>query len=222
MHTHTHFWKGNMTSCTRLPWGWQDVSPRAPAGHEDAHTTITALDRAFAAKDTQVLYMVSGVLLAMIWALIITMYSVTNLQDSKNIVMAVFCLGLDVIAFLYAVRRIWLLKFLMVHPALGMLGQLNRPVTVAVTTGAYDHLLRGEAGIPLTNVFLGMMVACQAVAVVTLTAAAACLVGSNTAIAAGIGLAAASSIAFVASVVCYRKHAGVHLQQLKLQLQTPP
>jgi hypothetical protein len=76
--------------------------------------------------------MVSGVLLAMIWALIITMYSVTNLQDSKNIVMAVFCLGLDVIAFLYAV----LIKFLMVHPALGMLGQLNRPVTVAVT-GAY-------------------------------------------------------------------------------------
>jgi hypothetical protein len=71
-------------------------------------------------------------------------------------------------------------------------------------------------------VFLGMMVACQAVAVVALTAAAACLAGSNTAIAAGIGLAAASSIAFVASVVCYRKHAGVHLQQLKLQLQTPP
>ena len=36
----------------------------------------------------------------------------------------VFCLSLDVIAFVYAVRRSWILKFDMVHPALRILGQV--------------------------------------------------------------------------------------------------
>jgi hypothetical protein len=212
-----------MCACVRLPWSWSDVTGASQTVDPVVQCTITTLDRKFAAKDTQVLYFVSGTLLAMIWALIISMYAVHDLDKSKNAVVAIFCLAMDVIAFLYAVRRIWIIKFLMVHPALGMLGQMqgSNPVASAVTTVGtqYDFLLRRESGVPMTNVFLGMMVACQAIAVVSLSAAAACLVGSDTTVvAAGIGLAAACSVAFVVSVVFYRKHAGVHLQQVQAKI----
>jgi hypothetical protein len=38
-------------------------------------------------------------------------------------------------------------------------------------------------------------------------------------VAAGIGLAAASSVAFVLSVLFYRKYAGVHLQHINTELR---
>ncbi len=248
----------------KLPWGWNDVKPNVlpglaaqtrSQGHDDGNLTLEAvihrLDRTFVAKDTQVLYAVSAVLLAMIWALIITIYRVHDVYAKRDTIVTVFCLVLDAIAFLYAVRRIWILKFDMVHPALEMLGELNYRSASAIMVApsststspppaAYQAagdterapgfsplllvggrgLLRTEApgfrasGVSMTNFFLGAMVCCQFCAVIGAAAGAACLVGNSSTVAAGIGLAAGSSVAFVLSVVFYRKHAGVHLQHL--------
>jgi hypothetical protein len=233
-------------ACLRLPWGWIDVGVRdgssdnslseaSRLGISRINETITKLDRVFVAKDVRVLYSVAAALLAMIWALIICMYSVQDLQDSRDTVVTVFCLGLDVIAFVYAVRRIWILKFDMVHPALRILGQVvarrrsasasatasapQEDLALSQTAFAYNSLADREGGIMLTNMFLAIMVTCMAIGILGFAAASACLLGRGRAVAAGIGLAAASSVAFVLSVLFYRKHAGVHLQHINTELR---
>ncbi len=178
-----------MPSALKTPWTWAEVCGTRP--------DIQRLDRVFAAKDVAVLYFATLTLTAMVWALIITVLSVNDVDSMRAFTIVIFSFAMVVLAVAVTVRRIWIIKYCMVHPAMGILG------TPALTS---DDGGRG---------MMAGMVVCFIAAMFTLAAGAVNLIVSHATRGAGVGLCVATTVLLLCSSAFYRKHAGVYLGQVR-------
>ena len=172
-----------------LPWSWSDVSTTDPA--------VTRLDREFAARDTTILYAVVVVLVAMVWALVITVFVAGAGDATKTAVVTVFSFAMVVLAVAVTTRRLWIIKYHMVHPAIQMLSA------------------SGAAGSAVGQTMLGLMATSFIVAVFAFVAGGICLVASDASRGAGIGLCMATTALMILSGVFYRLHAGAFLAAVR-------
>ena len=194
-----------MGNAFHVPWSWNDVT-----GKDDVTKRIVAdLDRAFAAKDIQVHYAVTILLTAIVWALLITIHVVSDLNKSKDLIVTVFSLILVALALVVSVRRVWIIKYNMLHPALQLLQPVGSTATALVQSAA--SLLRGAASSSVGTHFFGTFVGFLVIGVMTLLAGAICLIVSSATVGVGIALSVVTTALFISSVAFYRRHVGVHL-----------
>jgi hypothetical protein len=211
-----------MGNAFRVPWSWNDVT-----GKDDATKRIVAdLDRAFAAKDIQVHYVVTILLTAIVWALLITIHVVGDLNAAKDLVVTVFSLILVGLALVVSVRRVWIIKYNMLHPALQLLqplgGGAGSGVVGTALVQSAASLLRGASSSSVGTHFFGTFVGFLVIGVMTLLAGAICLIVSSSTVGVGIALSVVTTALFISSVAFYRRHVGVHLALVDAGQGTSP
>ena len=182
-------------TASSYPWSWSDVSVTDP--------DVQQWDRQFAAKDVGVLYVVTLTLVAMMWALIITVFAVDDVNARLDVIVTVFSFSMVALALGITVRRLWIIKFYMLHPALSRL--YDRP------GAAFSDVHNGR------RMLAGMVVTFVA-GIAVLVAGGICLVvGANTR-GAGVGLCVGTTALFILSGTFYRLHACSFLARVKTTL----
>lgn len=168
-----------------FPWTWSEVST--------TDATVVELDRKFTASDLRVQYFLTLSLLALTWALILTVFIVDDLTGTtQRVVVAAFALALVLLSIAVSIWRMLVIKYGLLHPALKATG------------------VPGDAG----RRFMACSVSVFVVAMVGTVAAGICLVqDSNKAQAAGLGLCLTVTLLFILALFLYRRHAGVHMEQ---------
>lgn len=220
VHTYVKRHEGAMGNVFNVPWSWSNVRP----ADDRTKVVVFDLDRAFAAKDIQVHYAVTILLVITVWALLITIHVVEDLEKTKNLVVTVFSLLLVALTLVVSVRRVWIIKYNMLHPAIQLLtSSSGSAVSPRDTVPSAYALLHESSSTSKGTHFFGTFVGFLVVAVGTLLAATICLVMSTATVGVGIALAIVTTALFIAAVAFYRHHAGVHLNLLNTAapLSTP-
>jgi hypothetical protein len=175
-------------------WTWGQVASKVQSPELKAH--IHALDAVFRAKDVAIQYAITILMIIMTWTLIITVFaSGHSVVDQRENIVRAFCLFMMVLALVFAICRMWIIKFDMLHPALSLIhGSGPAP--------AYEATRRYLLG----------MVIYFVVGICTAVAGAICLLGSAYKTqAVGVGLCVATTFVLTLTSVFYRWHAGVHM-----------
>lgn len=180
------------------PWTWVEVS--------DTDPTVQRLDRRFTAKDVTVLYFVAFSLVTTVWAMIISVYAVDDVDLLRTVIVTVFSFAMVLLSIAVTAWRVWILKFDMVHPVLSLLSDAPGVQQLPGTSDTGGRTM------------LGFMTCTFLVAILTFVAGGICLRDANTR-GAGIGLCVATTFLLLASSAFYRKHAGVFLGRYRDRLQ---
>lgn len=187
-------------------WMWDEVAQKVQ--NPVLRTRIMDLDAMFRKKDAAVQYHLTMILIVMMWCLVITVFaSGQDVVDQRDNIVRVFCLTMVGLALLVTIRRMWVVKYHMLHPALTLL-QADGPVS--------------DVAHNATRVYLCKMVFYIVVSICAAIAGAICLLGTTYKTqAAGVGLCVATTFVLRLTSLFYRYHAGVHMQAITVGSASP-